>query len=62
MAIAQSAPAVPGYPDVKVLPVENAATPVTGPSMRHQLSEDLVKAGYQDIKITPEAFIVQAKN
>ena len=71
MAYAQSAPtvpAVPGYPDVKVIPVDTAAKPATagtqalGASMRQQLSDNLQKAGYTDVKVTPEAFIVNATN
>jgi len=71
ISYAQTAPAVkavPGYPDVKVLPVDSAAKPATpateaaATSMRHQLSENLTKAGYTDVKVVPEAFIVEAKN
>jgi hypothetical protein len=71
MSYAQSAPAphaVPGYSDVKVIPVDTAAKPATastqalGASMRQQLSDNLQKAGYTDVKVTPEAFIVEAKN
>ena len=74
MSYAQPAPAapathaVPGYPDVKVLPVDSAAKPATpaaqaaGTSMRQQLSDNLTKAGYTDVKVVPEAFIVEAKN
>jgi hypothetical protein len=63
-----AAPAVPGYPDVKVLPVDAAAKPATpateaaGTSMRAKLSDNLTKAGYTDVKVVPEAFIVEAKN
>jgi hypothetical protein len=71
MSYAQTAPAahaVPGYPDVKVLPVDSAAKPATpatqaaGTSMRQQLSDNLTKAGYTDVKVVPEAFLVEAKN
>ena len=63
-----AAPAVPGYPDVKVLPVDSATKPATpatqaaGTSMRKQLSDNLTKAGYTNVKVVPEAFIVEAKN
>jgi hypothetical protein len=59
---------VPGYPDVKVLPVDNATKPATtdteaaGTTVRQQLSDNLRKAGYTDVKVVPEAFIVEAKN
>ena len=74
MSYAQTTPAapgahaVPGYPDVKVLPVDTAAKPATpatdaaGTSMRMQLSDNLKKAGYTDVKVVPEAFLVEAKN
>lgn len=71
MSYAQTAPAahaVPGYPDVKVLPVDSAAKQATpaaqaaGTGMRQQLSDNLTKAGYTDVKVVPEAFIVEAKN
>ena len=72
MSYAQTAPtahAVPGYSDVKVVPVDAAAanpagagTQAVGASMRQQLSDNLQKAGYTDVKVTPEAFIVEAKN
>jgi hypothetical protein len=71
MSYAQTAPgakAVPGYPDVKVLPVDSATKPApagtqaSGTSMRQQLSDNLRKAGYTDVKVVPEAFIVEAKN
>ncbi len=63
-AMAQGTPTVPGYPDVKIVPVDraDAATPAGGASLRQKLSADLVSAGYQDINIQPEAFIVRAKN
>jgi GrpB-like predicted nucleotidyltransferase (UPF0157 family) len=62
MAIAQTA--VPGYPDVKVLPVDTtqAAKHNSGEDIQHQLSANLTGAGYTDVKIMPEAFIVEAKN
>ena len=68
MSFAQTAPSVPGYPDVKVVPVDSAAKPATpatqaaGTSMRQQLSDNLTKAGYTDVKLVPEAFLVEAKN
>ena len=71
MSYAQTAPAahaVPGYPDVKVLPVDTAAKPATPPTeaagtnLRMQLTDNLKKAGYTDVKVVPEAFLVEAKN
>jgi len=74
MSYAQTAPAapgphaVPGYPDVKALPIDTVAKPATpateaaGTSVRMQLSDNLKKAGYTDVKVVPEAFIVEAKN
>ena len=71
MSFAQTAPAahaVPGYSDVKVLSMDTAAKPATpaaeaaGNSMRMQLSDNLTKAGYTDVKVVPEAFLVEAKN
>ena len=66
--LCETAPTVPGYPDVKVLPVDSAAKPVTPAAqaavltMREQLSENLKKAGYTNVKVVPEAFLVEAKN
>ena len=31
-------------------------------SMRQQLSDNLTKAGYTDVKVMPEAFIIKANN
>jgi hypothetical protein len=56
---------VPGFPGAKIVPIDNAAptpTPAQGMGMRKQLASNLQKAGYTDIKIVPEAFIVQAVN
>ena len=41
----------------------NAATP-SGPTakMRQQLEESLTKAGFTDIKIMPESFLIRAKD
>ena len=67
-AAVPGANAVPGYPDVKVLPVDTAAKPATpatdaaGTNMRTQLSDNLKKAGYTDVKVVPEAFLVEARN
>jgi hypothetical protein len=62
MAIAQTA--VPGYPDVKVVPVDTtqAANHNGGADIQKQLSANLTGAGYTDVKIVPEAFIVAATN
>ena len=87
VAFAQTAPAtptVPGYPDTKVIPVDNSPvkTPATGTqatgtqatgtqatgtqangaSLRQTLSSNMEKAGYTDVKIMPDAYIVEAKN
>jgi hypothetical protein len=77
VAFAQTAPAtptVPGYPDTKVIPVDNSPvkTPATGTqangtqangaSLRQTLSSNMEKAGYTDVKIKPDAYIVEAKN
>ena len=72
VAFAQTAPAtptVPGYPDTKVVPVATApaATPAAGTqangaSLRQTLSSNLAKAGYTDVKMMPDAYIVEAKN
>ncbi len=66
MAVAQNS--IPGYPDVKVVPVDSspiaaaAAAKRDGDDIQHQLSANLTGAGYSDVKIAPEAFIVQATN
>jgi hypothetical protein len=72
VAFAQTAPAtptVPGYPDVKVVPVDNstaktpaAGTQANGANLRQTLSSNMEKAGYTDVKIMLDAFIVEAKN
>lgn len=42
----------------------NAATAASGPAakMRQQLEESLAKAGFTDIKIMPESFLIRAKD
>jgi GrpB-like predicted nucleotidyltransferase (UPF0157 family) len=61
MAVAQTA--VPGYPDVKVIPVDTASPKPSGnQDIQHQLSVNLTEAGYTNVKIKPEAFIVEATN
>ena len=72
VAFAQPAPAtttVPGYPDTKVVPVATApattptaGTQANGASLRQTLSSNLAKAGYTDVKMMPDAYIVEAKN
>jgi hypothetical protein len=56
--------AVPGYPDVKVVPVDTspAAKQSGDGDIQHQLSANLTGAGYTNVKIMPDAFIVQATN
>ena len=70
-AFAQNPPGslpVPGYPGAAIIPVGSAATPATpaaqaaAVSVRQQLTDHLTQAGYTDISVVPEAFIVQAKN
>jgi hypothetical protein len=62
MAIAQTA--VPGYPDVKVVPVDTASATAHngGDDIQRQLSANLTGAGYTDVTIMPDAFIVAATN
>jgi len=58
-------PAVPGYPDVKDVPVDTTPTatmPADGSGIRQQLAANLQKAGFTGVKIVPEAFIIQATN
>ena len=71
MSYAQStpaAPAVPGYPNVKVLPVDAAAKPATaatqaaGTNVRQELTKNLQTAGYTDVKVVPDGFMVEAKD
>ena len=69
-SIAAADTAVPGYPDVKVVPVDAspAATPTPAAKpggdedIQHQLSANLTGAGYTNVKIMPDAFIVEATN
>jgi hypothetical protein len=62
-AFAQSGTDVPGYPGVKVTPVDQSPpTAAVASSLRDQLSGNLTKAGYTDVKIMPKAFLIQAKN
>jgi hypothetical protein len=49
MSYAQTAPATPS--------TQAAAT-----SMRQQLSDNLTKAGYTNVKVMPDAFLVEANN
>ena len=37
-------------------------TQAAGTSVRQQLSDNLKKAGYTDVKMRPDAYIVEAKN
>jgi len=61
---------LPGYPDVKVVPVDTSpaatTTPAAKPSgdedIQRQLSANLTEAGYTNVKIMPDAFIVEATN
>jgi hypothetical protein len=53
---------VPGFPGAKIVPIDKAAptpTPAQGMGIRQQLAANLTKAGYTDVKIVPEAFIVK---
>ncbi len=67
-SIAAADTAVPGYPDVKVVPVD-ASPAATTPAkqsgdgdIQRQLSTNLTEAGYTNVKIMPDAFIVEATN
>ena len=57
-AYSQTAPAVPKAQAAPSTPANQAAAT----SMRQQLSDNLTKAGYTNVQVTPEAFIVEAKN
>jgi len=67
-AVAPMDTAKSAHSDAKAGPADsamNAATPSTraaGTTMRRQLSDNLKKAGYTDVKVRPDAFIVEAKN
>jgi hypothetical protein len=63
LAVAQTT--VPGYPGVKVVPIDAppAATAPKhngGEDIQQQLSANLTGAGYTNVKIMPDAFIVAA--
>jgi hypothetical protein len=61
MAAAQNA--VPAYPDTKVIPIQaSVAAKPGGGDMQQQLTTNLAKAGYTNVKIEPDAFIVGATN
>jgi hypothetical protein len=73
LSYAQSTATVPVHPDAKAVPADStmkSATPGTqaagtqaaGTSVRQQLSDNLKKAGYTDVKMRPDAYIVEAKN
>ena len=68
LSYAQTTPAVPSHSDAKAVPAVSAMKPTTpgtqatGTSVRQQLSDNLKTAGYTDVKIVPEAFIVEATN
>jgi hypothetical protein len=66
-AFAQTPPAASDLPNGKVSlvatpPAATATTPADRAGLRQQLTSNLAKAGYTDVKIVPEGFIIQAKN
>jgi len=61
MAAAQTA--VPGSPSTKAIPVDtSAAAKIAGGDIQRQLTANLTTAGYTDVKIVPDGFIVGATN
>jgi len=58
MAYAQTAPATPSAQAAPATPAKQAAAT----SMRQQLSDNLTKAGYTNVKVMPDAFLVEASN
>jgi len=68
LCYAQTTPATPVHPDAKTAPAASVMKPVTpdtqaaGTSVRQQLSDNLKKAGYTNVKMMPDAYIVEAKN
>jgi hypothetical protein len=58
-AHAQTTPAAPSEQVAPAAPAKQAAATT---SMRQQLSDNLTKAGYTDVKVMPEAFIIKANN
>jgi hypothetical protein len=61
MAAAQTT--VPGYPDTKVIPVDTSASAKHGgEDIQRKLTANLTTAGYTNVKIEPDAFIVGATN
>ncbi len=60
-SIAAAQTTVPGSPDVKVIPVETPApTTQGGEDIQRQLTTNLTNAGYTNVTIQPEGFIVGA--
>jgi hypothetical protein len=62
ISYAQTAPSTHAMPADSATKPATPATEAAGSSMRMQLSDNLKKAGYTDVKVVPEAFIVEAKN
>jgi len=58
MAYAQTVPAAPSAQAAPATPANQAAAT----SMRQQLSNNLTKAGYTNVRVIPDAFIVEANN
>jgi len=58
MAYAQSTPAAPSQQAAPTTPDAQ----VTAMSVRQQLSDNLTKSGYTNVKVMPEAYIIQANN
>jgi hypothetical protein len=60
-SVAAAQTSVPGYPDAKVIPVDaSPAAKHESEGIRRKLTDNLTGAGYTNVKIAPEAFIVQA--
>ena len=62
ISYAQTAPAARAVPVDSTTKPATPAAEATGTSIRMQLSDNLKKAGYTDVKVVPEAFLVEAKN
>ena len=69
VAFAQNAPTAAGNTATAVVPPPSSpaaakagGAQVDGASLQQTLADNLKKAGYTDVKIWPDAFIVEAKN
>jgi hypothetical protein len=62
-SVAAAQTTVPGYPNTKVIPVDTRAPAKHGgEDIQRQLTANLATAGYTNVKIEPDAFIVDATN